>query len=455
MRKTVLLLLSLVFVAGTQAITVAEAINIGKALENMATTPEAYTIEGYVTIIEDNSFSTSYKNMTFWIADTRGDAASTAEGAFCVYRGRPTQELQAGDKIRVTDKIKKWNDKIETSTTNVAVTFLESAPEEPVIEGLMRVCAQNLQNYYFNLNSGRGNYTQDEFVAKTNKIVDNMLAIDADIYAFCEVEAQPIVLQQLADSMNAHAGVAGRYTAVNDGISVTWSASADYNIKSGFIYRTDKVATVGNSLGGTNGNGYYAHTMRIQTFRQKSNNEQLVVSMNHFKAKDSSSDQGNATRETNATNLVKALKNVSTDPDILILGDLNCMVGETPLDIIANAGYEEQLLKYNPNAYSHCYNGGELIDHVYANESMAQQIIKASVKHVCTYKCTSYVTSSQAYSDHDPCVVDIKLGDYSADVDVTYSLPDTPKAQKTIENGTLFITLPDGSKYNVIGIRVR
>jgi endonuclease/exonuclease/phosphatase family metal-dependent hydrolase len=283
-----------------------------------------------------------------------------------------------------------------------------------------------LQNYYFNPNTGRGDYTQAEIAAKTRKIVNAMLDIDADIYAFCEVEAKPIVLQQLADSMNAHAGASGRYVPVSDNIDQDWAADKDYNIKSGFIYRTDKVATVGNNTGAVSGNGYYAHTMRLQAFRQLSDGEKLVVSMNHFKAKDSSEDAGEAQRQTNATNLLSALNKVNADPDILILGDLNCQVGETPITMIINAGYEEQLLKYNANAWSHCWGNGELIDHVFANASMAEQIVNAYVKHVSAYKCNSAVSSSQSWSDHDPYVVEINLSAPAIpetpceDIDATY-----------------------------------
>ena len=455
MKKITSLLVALLCIAGAQAITVTEAIAIGQPLAHSTTTDETYSIVGYVNVITDNSYNTDYNNMSFWIADTRGTASSTAQGALLCYRARPSRELQVGDKVRVEAKLKKWYEKIETDPVNAPVFWLESQGDEPepdTLRGSLRVCAQNLQNYYYNLNTGRGNYTPEEFVAKTRKIVRNMLAIDADIYAFCEVEAQPIVLKQLADSMNAHAGVAGRYAAVNDNISVTWSAKADYNIKSGFIYRTDKVATVGNSFGGTPGNGYYAHTMRIQTFKQLSNNEKLVVSMNHFKAKDNSSDAGDSTRIKNANNLITMLMNTTSDPDKLILGDLNCEIGEAPLNAIEDAGYEEQLLRYDPNAYSHCYGGGELIDHVFANASMAEQIVNAYVKHVSTYRCTSYVTQDMSYSDHDPYVVEINLGVYAG---LTDQHPQDNRCRKVLENGQLILILPDGSKYNVIGVKMQ
>jgi len=415
MKKIFTMFVVLLFAVGSfaQAITVAEAIAIGLAqTENNVPTAETYTIEGYVNVITANNFNTNYNNMDFWIADQRGTAGTTALGALQCYHARPNRELQVGDKVRVVTRLKRFYNTVETYSNNVPVTWLESAPDDPepeIVTGSLRVCAQNLENYYYNYNTGRGNYTPEEFAAKTHKIVNAMLDIDADIYAFCEVEAKPIVLQQLADSMNAYADAVGRYVAVSDNIDEDWTAERDYNIKSGFIYRTDKVATVGSNYGAVGGNGYYAHTMRIQAFRQISDGAKLVISMNHFKAKDSSEDAGEAQRQTNATNLINALSQVATDPDILVLGDLNCQVGETPMTMIINAGYEEQLLKYNAYAWSHCYNGGELIDHVLANESMAEQIVNAYVKHVSAYKCNAAVTSAQSWSDHDPYVVEINL----------------------------------------------
>ena len=430
MKKLTAMLFSLIFVLGVQAqvLTVAQALEIGNALENNEVTSDEYTIEGYVNVITDNSFSSSWNNMTFWIADTRGTKGSSTAGALQCYRCRPDRELVVGDKVRVVAPIKKWNSTIETNGTNAPVTWLESAPEMPVLDtvrGNLRVCAQNLENYYYNYTaSSRPKYSDEEgFRAKTLKIVNAMLAIDADIYAFCEVEAKPIVLAQLADSMNAHAGVAGRYAAVSDGIDYTIPPSTDNQIKSGFIYRTDRVKTYGSNTGGTSGNGYYAHTMRIQAFEQLSSGERIVVSMNHFKAKDSSADQGESTRLSNANNLINSLNNISTDPDILILGDLNCQYGEAPITNIINAGYEEQILRFDSAAYSHCYDDGELIDHVLANPSMKEQIVCAYVKHVSAYKCNPDLTYSDSYSDHDPYVVEINLpekSDECNDIDDTY-----------------------------------
>lgn len=328
----------------------------------------------------------------------------------------------------------------------------------PVVEvpvEMLRVCAQNLENYYYNYDlSSRPDYNDAEgFRVKTQKIVNAMLTIDADIYAFCEVEAKPIVLQQLADSMNRYADVAGRYAAVYDGIDYTWTEGmSDNQLKSGFIYRTDKVTTYGSNTGAVSGNGYYAHTMRIQTFKQLVNNEKFIISMNHFKAK-LGEDQGEPMRQINANNLVNAVSNLSADPDILILGDLNCEVNEAPIQTILNAGFEEQLLKYNPNAWSHCYGSGELIDHVLANPSMAEQIVDARVVHICAHWCNNAVSAEDSWSDHDPYVVEMYLGKKPETTPVENVVSTEPQAQKILRNGQIVI-IRSGVEYTITGQRV-
>ena len=376
-------------------------------------------------------------------------------GSIYVYglSGFGNHDIAVGDTLTISGVYQYFNN---TTPEVIAGRYINHVhPTVEVPAELLRVCAQNLENYYYNYaQSARPDYNDaDGFQAKTQKIVNAMLTIDADIYAFCEVEAKPIVLQQLADSMNAHAGVAGRYVAVYDGIDYTWyEGIADNQIKSGFIYRTDKVATVCNNTSAVGGNGYYARTMRIQAFKLLSNNEKLIVSMNHFKAKDSSEDQGEATRQGNANNLVNAVSNLSADPDILILGDLNCEYGEAPITTIINAGYEEQLLKYNPNAWSHCWGNGELIDHVLANTSMAEQIFNAYVKHICAYRCNDAVSYEESWSDHDPYVIEMYLGGIP-ETTVVEKVQMESSAQKIIRQGQIII-IRGGVEYTITGQRL-
>lgn len=276
----------------------------------------------------------------------------------------------------------------------------------PDVGGNLKVCAQNLRNYYYNWSSVSESYgleynSEAGFREKTRLIVNGLLYINADIYALCEVEAREIVLQQLADSMNARAGVANRYAAVSDDLN--WNSG-----KSGFIYRTDKVVPVGDNTTPSSTNSY-KERLRIQAFKELSSQEKFVISMNHFKAQDSSEDTGESIRMTNANDVVNGLSGALSDPDILILGDLNCSPGANPLTVIENAGYEEQILRYNTTAYSHCYNeGGDLIDHAYANSTMAEQVTGAQVFHICS-PCNGVNNAAYSYSDHDAVLVGITL----------------------------------------------
>lgn len=405
-----------------------------------------YILRGVVSNITDHTYgrftlTDETADIIVWGIDKNEDGNAFAFNA---------SDISEGDTLSITGIYQLYNSKNEVTSAHY-ISHVHPASSGQA--GTLRICAQNLENYYYNYSeSSRPDYNDAEgFRTKTVKIVNAMLDIDADIYAFCEVEAKPIVLQQLADSMNAYAGVAGRYAAVSDGIDYMWyDGISDNQIKSGFIYRTDKVATVGSNTGAVS-YGYYSRTMRIQTFRQLSNNEKLIVSMNHFKAKDSSSDQGEAQRLTNANNLVSAVGNLTADPDILILGDLNCEYGEAPITTIVNAGFEEQLLKYNSSAWSHCYGGGELIDHVLANASMAAQIVNAHVEHICAYKCNSAVSSDQSWSDHDPYVIDIDLGNSAPTALEMVQIE--PQARKEIRHGQLII-IRGGEAFTVTGQRV-
>ena len=121
-------------IATSTEITVAEALTIGGALASGGKTTDTYDIVGYVTQIDDNSFNTSYNNMTFWIADEVGTAATNADGAFEVYRGKPDQELEVGDKIRVRTQIQNYKGTTIESVSGAAVTFLEKGEVVPVEE---------------------------------------------------------------------------------------------------------------------------------------------------------------------------------------------------------------------------------------------------------------------------------------------------------------------------------
>lgn len=308
------------------------------------------------------------------------------------------------------------------------------------------VLANNLQNYYYNYaESDRPSYDTDEGrAAKTHKIVQMMIDSKADIFAFCEVEAKPIVLQQLVDSLNKTVG-ATLYATINDGINVA-TDSYDNAIKSGFVYRTDRVSPYGSNYAATNVT-YYKNVMRIQAWEETATGERFTLSMNHFKAKTDAASI--AKRVDNANWLMTGLSSSSKvkDPDILIMGDFNCESDEEAYSIIVNKGYEEQLLRYDPDAYSYIYRSThELIDHAFANSSMASQITGAAVWHTNT--SASY---SSRYSDHDAVMVGLRLGkDTGTGIEAVDA---TEGCVKQIRHGQLII-IRGGQAYSITGQRL-
>ncbi|MCM1310448.1 MAG: choice-of-anchor J domain-containing protein [Bacteroides sp.] len=270
-------------------------------------------------------------------------------------------------------------------------------------QGRLVVCGQNTRNYFVEgLNAERPDYHDEAGLKdKTQRMVKVFRYLDADIYALCELECNDAAISYLTAALNNAAGQ-DVYAYVNDNQS-----AGNEQTKSGFIYRTDRVAPFGSNTAASS-QQWYRYTMRIQGFRELASDERFVLSMNHFKAKDTTEDQGAAKRERNAQDLVNALSRVTNDPDILIMGDLNCLADESPLITIANAGYTNILLKYDSKAYSHYYYGNQLIDHIYANESMEEQINGAGVFHINTGTNKS---GQYWYSDHDPYLLTVNLGD--------------------------------------------
>lgn len=308
------------------------------------------------------------------------------------------------------------------------------------------VLANNLENYYYNYaESERPSYNTDAGrEAKTQKIVNMMLASNADIFAFCEVEAKPITLQYLVQELNKAAG-STMYAAVEDGIYVE-TDSYDNAIKSGFVYKIATVEPFGNDMSATNV-AYYKNTMRIQAWTEKSTGERFTLSMNHFKAK--TDEASIAKRVDNANWLMSGLSNSSKvkDPDILIMGDLNCQMSEPAMDVLVNAGFAEQLLRFDANAYSYVYYGDqELIDHAFANSTMAEQVTGAAVWHTNTS-----VNYNSRYSDHDAVLVGLRLG--NEDPQGIDNTDINGKAIKILREGQLII-IRGGVEYTITGQRM-
>lgn len=289
-------------------------------------------------------------------------------------------------------------------------------PVQPAVDNArIKICGQNMENYFLNLsNSFSSCQTTEALEAKTRRIVSTFSSIDADIYSMCELEVSNDVLAYLTSALNTSAGYP-KYGYVEDNLS----DQSDGATKVGFIYRLSTVRPIG-TISPSSYTTTYSRRMRWITFEEIATMERFVVSMNHFKAKNSSlgdSDTSESTRLTNAEHLWTTMADMRRkDEDVFVLGDLNCTTSEAPVQYLIKQGLEEQLLRFNEEAYSYVYsNQRELIDHVLATESAASQVVSAGICHANTSR------TAFRFSDHDTYVVG--LNPFSSDPKTVYDEP--------------------------------
>ncbi|MCQ2285122.1 MAG: hypothetical protein MJZ57_09500, partial [Bacteroidales bacterium] len=286
------------------------------------------------------------------------------------------------------------------------------------------VCAANLEYYCPDWSGTYGASSDVEFATQHIKTIKALTNIDADIYAFAELQQGSVSLDSLVRGLNAST-VPGRYHFVMDDDTVTTTYT-----KVGFIYRTDKVVPVLN-LGHPYGPASSAYQMSsgyhkreyVQCFEELGSHERLVIAMNHFKSKsggDSSNLFHNEGRMENANRLTSFLdaeldNRYYQDEDILIVGDLNCGSMEEPIRYLQSNGYTNILMQHAPTEYSYVFdNEVEYLDHVLASASLASQITGAAPYHINadeSYKhyYTYGDTTMYRYSDHDPIIIGLNL----------------------------------------------
>lgn len=292
------------------------------------------------------------------------------------------------------------------------------------------VVAQNMHNYFLNVNNSFSeDKTEGNLKTRTSHIVNAFKEADADIFALCEVEACDDVMKHLTEAMNEACGD-GTYAYVADS---KVNDRGDGKTKAGFLYKKATIKPIG-TIQANSGTTYgiYFNRMRWITFEEVATGERFVVSMNHFKAK-TASDEGSEQRMKNARGLVGTLSTMTAqDPDVLVVGDLNCTISEEPMQYLVNTGHlEEQILRYEPNAWSYStYSGNSLIDHALANATMAGQVTGAGVCHI-----NHGVASIYTYSDHDMVLVGLNPGMKTGVSEIRTE----PAARKVLINGQILI----------------
>ena len=296
--------------------------------------------------------------------------------------------------------------------------LLLSLVAQTVLADEIKIMGQNVQNFFYSLDRGRtknnyvtmSNYSDEQGrTKKLNAICSTLSRYNADVYAFNEVECCDEVMELLAQCMSDYTGC--RYRHVSDRLTYDKNGYPNGCIKSAFIYNSETIEPIGDNLSVASGYTHeYPERMRMQTFESKTSGERFTLCMNHFKASTSDDPEYDINRrEENSIALLKGLAQTMWDPEIIVMGDLNTVMGEQCLNNLVDAGYEEQILRYEgETAASYWFNeDGSLIDHIFANSTMAAQVTDARMLYVANPHSTG--NRYTAYSDHDPYLLTLNL----------------------------------------------
>lgn len=293
--------------------------------------------------------------------------------------------------------------------------------------GNMKIVNLNLEYFMASpQNWGHSNGAKDKaaFGRQRAKILAALEAMDADVYALCEVEEGDVAIKNLTDGLN-EVTASRKYKYVNDYDKVVTSYT-----KNIFIYNSERVTPY---LSMNRYTGYLPKRHIAQCFELRSNGEKVIINLNHFKAKSgngtgANADQGDGQGVYNATRVqeardcltfINSLVSYYGDNDILVVGDLNAYSMEDPVRIFLNAGYASALEEYSPDNYSYVYRGeAGYLDHSLYSATLASQItgaiawnINADEPDYMGYAGTQYYSPTPyRCSDHNPIITGLALG---------------------------------------------
>ncbi len=336
----------------------------------------------------------------------------------------------------------------------IAPVFEETNPRPaapPEVGGTLKVGAANVLNYWTTLQNkanpkARGAKTPNEFIRQSAKIVAQLQGMDADIVGLMELENNgATAISDLVSKLNAAYG-AKTYDFIAD---PSVGASRD-PIKVGLIYKIAAVTPRGAAVAATD--GIFDRFPVAQTFVSKSNGAVFTVVVNHFKSKSSAPATGDVDKGEGAWNqkrtkqaaqllkFVRTLQKSTGDPDILVIGDLNAYVEESPLRLLRDGGLKHLNLRLPPEErYSFSFDArfGSL-DHALATPELDKQVtglgewhINSDEPYFLSYdklRVADFVANPFRASDHDPLLVGLNLSADKAKKAVAPMKKAVPKA---------------------------
>ncbi|KAA1174433.1 ExeM/NucH family extracellular endonuclease [Marinobacter salinexigens] len=358
-----------------------------------------------------------------------------------------SQTVRSGDTVHDLEGILDYSYSEWRLQPTSAPSFSQSNPRtfEPALEdrGNLVVASFNVLNFFNGDGLGggfptsRGATTPEELSRQTDKLVSAISALNADVVGLMEIENdgydENSAIAELASALG------GNWGYVNPGLEQLGSDE----IAVGFIYRTDRVETVGNAatLNGVPFDDLNRQPL-AQTFRLLDSQDGVTIAVNHFKSKGCydvegpDADQGdgqscwNPTRTAAAEALSAWLTSDATgtgEQDVLIIGDLNSYAKEDPITALTTNGFTNLIAGFEgEQAYSYVYYGqAGYLDHGLANNALLSKVKDATVWAInadepraldynTEYKspeqqASLYAPDAYRASDHDPVIVALEM----------------------------------------------
>jgi predicted extracellular nuclease len=340
----------------------AEAVALGQAnaVNQLFVESDYKAKNGKVPYFPDFNAETGYIRV--------GDQLTNIEGvigySYSAYRLLATNTITAGDFIRANDR---------TDVPTVADM------------GDIRVASFNVLNFFNDAvggdanpsNSNRGALVEDEMVLQRTKIVNALVAMNADVVGLMEIAnngfGELSAIQNLVDALNAELAdeQAYRFVEVEEADKFDGKYIGSDAITVGMLYRPARISLDGAAKviatpeqhaaeavqtrekdsvveASPSYDKYQRHSL-LQTF--SINDEKLTIVVNHLKSKGSgcieewaefnedsepADMQGkcNAFRVSAAKVLGESLKDV--EGDVLVIGDLNAYGKEDPVAVLTD-----------------------------------------------------------------------------------------------------------------------
>ena len=356
------------------------------------------------------------------------------------------------------------------STENGQNDFADTNPREPApadVGGSLTVGSFNVLNFFVTLDNGsrvdngqqpRGANTEEEFLRQADKLVNAIIALDADVLALMEIEndfstpsdpafltagfaeraelyrADGNAIGYLVEKLNQALG-ADVYSYVDPGKNHVGTDA----ISVAFIYKNDVVQVADGTVIAVDLDPVNDRPTVAVTFDQIDGGGVFTAVANHLKSKGSgtglNADQGDGQGRSNYDRELQAARldtwldtnpTGMTDNDYLLLGDFNAYYREDPLDILRAAGYQ---VAGAETSHSYVFDGqiGSL-DHALVNGALAGQVTGSTKWHINADEATAldynldgtsssyrrdptYFDGDTPYrvSDHDPILVGLNL----------------------------------------------